>query len=252
MKWDSPWGKGYPGWHIECSTIGMKFLGEHIDIHTGGVEHRPVHHENEIAQDDSYAGHKVVKIWMHLEHLLIDSKKMSKSLGNVYKLADLEKKGFSPEDYRYFFFTAHYAKQQNFTWDGLEAAKNALKSMKAIANEHKIAGETTKIKPQKVEEAFLEAINDDVNLPKALGVIWTMLKLPRDRRIYDLLMKFNAVLGFDFTDGIIPTAVQQLAKERWDAKQVRDFAKADELRAQILKKGFTIKDTKDGYEILKN
>ncbi len=251
MKWDSPWGKGYPGWHIECSTIGMKFLGSHIDIHTGGVEHRPVHHENEIAQDDCYAGHQVVKTWMHLEHLLVDSKKMSKSLGNVYKLADLEKKGFKAEDYRYFFFTTHYAKQQNFTWEGLESAKNALKSLKAIANEHKIASETTKIKVQKAEDAFLEAINDDINMPKALGVIWTMLKLPRDRRIYDLLMKFNAVLGFDFTEEIIPTHIQELAKQRWEAKQARDFAKADDLRAEILKKGYEIKDSANDYEILK-
>ena len=109
MQWDSPWGKGYPGWHIECSTIGIKYLGEYIDIHTGGVEHRPVHHENEIAQDDAYAGHQVVNNWMHLEHLLVDGGKMSKSLGNVYKLDDLVAKGFSPEDYRYFFFTTHYS-----------------------------------------------------------------------------------------------------------------------------------------------
>ena len=251
MKWDSPWGKGYPGWHIECSTIGMKFLGESIDIHTGGVEHRPVHHENEIAQDDCYAGHKVVKIWMHLEHLLIESKKMSKSLGNVYKLDDLKKKGFTPEDYRYFFLTTHYSKQQNFTWEGISAAKNALKSMKAIAEEHKMAGETTKIKPQKVEEAFLNAINDDVNLPKALGVVWQVLKLPRDKRIYDLLMKFNAVLGFDFIGDIIPTDIQTLAKERWEAKQNRDFAKADDLRAQILKRGYEIKDSVNDYQIYK-
>lgn len=251
MKWDSPWGKGYPGWHIECSTIGMKYLGDTIDIHTGGVEHRTVHHENEIAQDDCYAGHKVVKIWMHLEHLLVNSKKMSKSLGNVYKLSDLQKKGFSPEDYRYFFFTTHYAKQQNFTWEGLEAAKNALRSLKAIVNEHKIAGETTKIKPQKVEEAFLETINDDVNMPKALGVIWQVLKLPRDKRIYDLIMKFNSVLGFDFLGDIIPADIQRLAKERWEAKQDKDFTKADALREEIFKKGFLIKDSANDYEIIR-
>lgn len=251
MKWDSPWGKGYPGWHIECSTIGMKYLGDTIDIHTGGVEHRTVHHENEIAQDDCYAGHKVVKIWMHLEHLLVNSKKMSKSLGNIYKLSDLQKKGFSPEDYRYFFFTTHYAKQQNFTWEALEAAKNALRSLKAIVNEHKVAGETTKIKPQKVEEAFLEAINDDVNMPKALGVIWQVLKLPRDKRIYDLIMKFNSVLGFDFLGDIIPADIQRLAKERWEAKQVKDFTKADALREEIFKKGFLIKDSANDYEIIR-
>ena len=251
MKWDSPWGKGYPGWHIECSTIGMKYLGDKIDIHTGGVEHRTVHHENEIAQDDCYAGHQVVKIWMHLEHLLVNAKKMSKSLGNVYKLSDLQKKGFSPEDYRYFFFTTHYAKQQNFTWEALEAAKNALRSLKAIVNEHKIAGETTKIKPQKVEEAFLEAINDDVNMPKALGVIWQVLKLPRDKRIYDLIMKFNSVLGFDFLGDIIPADIQKLAKERWEAKQDKDFQKADALREEIFKKGFLIKDSANDYEIIR-
>lgn len=252
MQWDSPWGKGYPGWHIECSTIGIKYLGEYIDIHTGGVEHRPVHHENEIAQDDAYAGHQVVSNWMHLEHLLVDGGKMSKSLGNVYKLDDLVAKGFSPEDYRYFFFTTHYAKQQNFTWEGLESAKNALKSMKNILKEHKESTDNTKVKIDKAEKDFLEAINDDLNLPKALGIVWTLLKMPRDRKIYDVIIKFNQIFGFDFEGDIIPTEVQELAKQRWQAKQNRDFATADELRNKISQLGFSIKDTKDGYEIVKN
>lgn len=252
MQWDSPWGKGYPGWHIECSTIGIKYLGEYIDIHTGGVEHRPVHHENEIAQDDAYAGHQVVSNWMHLEHLLVDGGKMSKSLGNVYKLDDLVAKGFSPEDYRYFFFTTHYAKQQNFTWEGLESAKNALKSMKNILKEHKESTDNTKVKIDKAEKDFLEAINDDLNLPKALGIVWTLLKMPRDRKIYDAIIKFNQIFGFDFEGDIIPEEVQALAKQRWAAKQNRDFASADELRNKILGLGFTVKDTKEGYEIVKN
>lgn len=252
MQWDSPWGKGYPGWHIECSTIGIKYLGEYIDIHTGGVEHRPVHHENEIAQDDAYAGHQVVSNWMHLEHLLVNGGKMSKSLGNVYKLDDLVAKGFSPEDYRYFFFTTHYAKQQNFTWEGLESAKNALKSLKNILKEHKESTDNTKVKIDKAEKDFLEAINDDLNLPKALGIVWTLLKMPRDRKIYDAIIKFNQIFGFDFEGDIIPTEVQELAKQRWQAKQNRDFATADELRNKILGLGFTVKDTKEGYEIVKN
>ena len=252
MQWDSPWGKGYPGWHIECSTIGIKYLGEYIDIHTGGVEHRPVHHENEIAQDDAYAGHQVVSNWMHLEHLLVDGGKMSKSLGNVYKLDDLVAKGFTPEDYRYFFFTTHYAKQQNFTWEGLESAKNALKSMKNILKEHKESTDNTKVKIDKAEKDFLEAINDDLNLPKALGIVWTLLKMPRDRKIYDAIIKFNQIFGFDFEGDIIPTEVQELAKQRWQAKQNRDFATADELRNKISQLGFSVKDTKEGYEIVKN
>lgn len=252
MQWDSPWGKGYPGWHIECSTIGIKYLGEYIDIHTGGVEHRPVHHENEIAQDDAYAGHQVVSNWMHLEHLLVNGGKMSKSLGNVYKLDDLVAKGFSPEDYRYFFFTTHYAKQQNFTWEGLESAKNALKSLKNILKEHKESTDNTKVKIDKAEKDFLEAINDDLNLPKALGIVWTLLKMPRDRKIYDAIIKFNQIFGFDFEGDIIPEEVQALAKQRWAAKQNRDFASADELRNKILGLGFTVKDTKEGYEIVKN
>ncbi len=251
MQWDSPWGKGYPGWHIECSTIGIKYLGEHIDIHTGGVEHRPVHHENEIAQDEAYVGHQVVQNWMHLEHLLIDGGKMSKSLGNVYNLDALEKKGFSPEDYRYFFFTAHYSKQQNFTWDGMESAKNALKSLKAILKEHKESAQKTKVKIKNVERDFLEAINDDLNLPKALGIVWTVLRMPRDKQIYDLFVKFNQILGFNLEDEVAPDEVEKLAKERWQAKQNKDYAKADEIRNQISQMGFDIKDTKDGYEILK-
>ncbi len=252
MQWDSPWGKGYPGWHIECSTIGMKYLGDHIDIHTGGIEHKTIHHENEIAQDEGYAGHQVVKNWVHFEHLLVDGGKMGKSLGNVYTLDDLAKRGYSPEDYRYFFFTTHYAKQQNFTWEGMESAKNALKSLKAIAKEHKESNEKTKIKIKKVEKDFEDAINDDLNLPKALGIVWTMLRMPRDRQIYDLLMKFNSIFGFNFDGEIIPTEVQQLAKDRWEAKQQKNYAKADELRGKITELGFSIKDNPSGYEIIKN
>ena len=253
MQWDSPWGKGYPGWHIECSAIGMKYLGDHIDIHTGGVDHKTVHHENEIAQDDSFAGQKEKKNWLHVEFLQIDSGKMGKSLGNVYTLNDLEEKGFEPEDYRYFFFTTHYSKQQNFTWEAMESAKNALKSLKAIAKEHKNSViENKKLKIEEIEADFTEAINDDLNLPKALGIVWTMLRLPRDRRIYELLLKFNKIFDFELENEIIPTEIQIMAKERWEAKEAKDYAKADEYRNKILQQGFTVKDTKEGYEITKN
>lgn len=250
MQWESPWGMGYPGWHIECSVIGDKFLGETIDIHTGGVDHKPVHHENEIAQSNCRYGHQVVKMWMHLEFLQIDGGKMSKSLNNIYRLADLSERGFSAEDFRYFYFMAHYSKQQNFTFEALESAKNTLKNIKNLAKEHKNG--TAKVETREYEEEFLDAINDDLNMPKAIACVQKMLKESRSQDVYVCLMKFNDVLGLNFEeDDIIPENIKEKAEQRWNAKKNRDFATADALRNEILDLGYEIKDTKDGYEIAK-
>ena len=248
MQWPSPWGMGYPGWHIECSVIGDKYLGEHIDIHTGGVDHKPVHHENEIAQSNCRHGHQVVKTWMHLEFLQVDGGKMSKSLGNLYTIADLEKRGYSAEDFRFFYFMAHYSKQQNFTFEALDMAKNTLKSIKNLLKEHKNG--TARVDTSAYEKEFLESINDDLNMPKAIAVAQKMLKEDRSKDVFETFLKFNKILGLTLEEDI-PQNVKDLAQKRWDAKKDRNFALADEIRKQIDALGYEIKDTRDGYQILK-
>ncbi len=247
MQWESPWGMGYPGWHIECSVIGDKYLGEYIDIHTGGVDHKPVHHENEIAQSNCRYGHQVVKMWMHLEFLQVDGGKMSKSLNNIYRLSDLEEKGFSAEDFRFFYFLAHYSKQQNFTFDALNMAKNTLKSIKNLVKEHKIG--TTRVGTSHFEKMFLDSINDDLNMPKAIACVQQMLHEERSQDVYKTFLKFNEVLGLNLEDEQIPQNVKDLAEKRWQAKKERDFATADNLRQQISDLGYEVKDTKDGYSL---
>lgn len=251
MQWQSPWGMGYPGWHIECSTIGKKYLGDHIDIHTGGVDHKTIHHENEIAQSNALEGKQVVDKWMHVEFLQVDGGKMSKSLGNIYTVDQLAEKGFEPLDFRYFFINAHYRKQQNFTFEALSAAHNALKSLREIVKEHKNSNQNTDQQIlQDYKKQFVDAINDDLNFPLALGVVWGLVKLPRSKDIYDLVLDFDKVLSFGFAEETqIPQNVKELAQKRWEAKQNKDYATSDLLRDQILKLGYVVKDRKDGYEI---
>lgn len=253
MKWESPWGIGYPGWHIECSVIGNKYLGEYIDIHTGGVDHKTIHHENEIAQSDGLCGHQVVKFWMHVEFLQVDGGKMGKSLNNMYTLDDLKAKGFEPEDFRYFYFNAHYSKQQNFTFEALKGAQNGLKSFKNLVLSHKNgANDVSNEKIEEYKNEFLQAINDDLNMPKALAVCQKMLKENKSYNIYQTMLEFNRVLGFDFVEKEeIPEEIKILAQNRWQAKQNRDFALADKLRKDILDKGYLIKDSKEGFVIEK-
>lgn len=252
MKWESPWGLGYPGWHIECSAIGRKYLGEHIDIHTGGVDHKPIHHENEIAQSDSLEGHKVVNTWMHLEFLQVNGGKMGKSLGNLYTLDDLAKQGFEPEVYRYFYFMAHYSKQQNFTFEAMQSAKNSLNALKVAVLEHKNG--TASVDTSQYINEFKDAVNNDLNMPVALAVVWKILKEPKSVDVYNTIMDFNRILGFDFDISVeddIPQEVKDMAEERWNAKLNRNWAIADELRNKITSLGYQILDSKDGFEIKK-
>jgi len=258
MQWQSPWGMGYPGWHIECSVMGQKYLGTDIDIHTGGIDHVTVHHENEIAQNDSLAGHRVVKFWLELEFLQIDGGKMSKSLGNIYTIKNLEDKGFSASDYRYFLLSAHYLKMQNFTFEALGASKNALANLIKKAKQH-TCGSKEKIDLSTFDEKFLNAINDDLNLPLALGVVWDMLKLDDNENIYNMLLKFDKVLGLEIEKQVlhfsqkddVPEEIKLLAVQRWQAKINKDFVLSDSLRQEILSKGYLIKDEKDKYTISK-
>lgn len=261
MKWDSPWGKSYPGWHIECSAMGQKHLGEQFDIHTGGIDLVPTHHENEIAQSKGMCGKIPANYWLHGEYLLINGGKMSKSLGNVYLLKDIIEKGYDPLVYKLFSYSCHYRNKLNFTWEGIEASS---KSLERLRNSYKInldgndeLTETDKEKLQKIEEKFHEAINDDLNMPLAMSFVWELARFEKKSpEVAKLLLKFDTVLGIkidkeDVNTLNIPQDIQELANKRKLARENKDWAKSDELRDLIISKGYKIKDTKQGMEITK-
>lgn len=258
MQWESPWGMGYPGWHIECSAMSLKYLGDVFDIHSGGVDHIPVHHENEIAQNEALTGKKSVNYWMHGEFMLVDNGKMSKSLGNVYTISDLEKKGYLPLDFRYLCLNAHYRKKLNFTFEGMDAAHTSYERLRNILYQHKIAGEVT---PQatldRYRKEFSEAVEDDLNIPLALGILWTMTKEAKSNDIYKLALDMDKVLGLSLDsvaapkeeEADIPEDIKELAEKRYQAKLQKDWATADAIRKELSDKGYSIADTKDGYKL---
>lgn len=254
MKWDTFWGKCYPGWHIECSAMGRKYLGEKFDIHTGGVDHIPIHHENEIAQSKGYSGKIPANWWMHCEFLLVDGGKMSKSLNNIYTLEDLKNKGFSPLDYKMFTFTSHYRNKLNFTWDSLESAKIALSRLKEGYNRHAEGIEDVVDSViADYENKFHEAINDDLNMPLAMSVVWEVVKNPiKSNKFAKLLDKFDEVLGLNLShkeELELPEEIKDILEERKNARENKDWAKSDELRDKLLDLGYVVKDTKKGVEV---
>lgn len=256
MKWDSPWGVGCPGWHIECSAMSGDILGENFDIHTGGIDHLPIHHENEIAQNDCAFGHRVVNMWIHNEFVLVDGGKMSKSLGNIYTIAELNDMGYEPLAYKFFCLNTNYSKKINFTFDGLKASQTALKNLRKLIADHK-AG-TSKLgdeKTNKYRKEFLNAINDNLNTPLAIGILFSMVKTEeKSEDVYELAMDFDRVFGLQLDkqeELDIPQDIKELAELRWTAKQNKDWANADKYRDQILSQGYKILDSKDGYEITK-
>lgn len=257
MQWESPWGMGYPGWHIECSAMSRKYLGDTFDIHTGGVDHIPVHHENEIAQSEALVGHKTVDYWMHVEFMQVDGGKMSKSLKNTYTVSELEQKGYSAMAFRYFCLNTHYRKKLNFTFEGMDAAKTAYNRLLAAVHSHKGGKSFDEEAVKKYDELFTEAINDDINIPLGLGVFWNMLKEKPSQAIYDLAMKFDKVLGLALDTESAPEKVEapeeviKLAELRLKARKDKDWAQSDVLREQISKLGYQIIDKKDGYDIKK-
>jgi len=251
QEWGSPWGVGFPGWHIECSTMASKYLGEQFDVHTGGKEHVPVHHTNEIAQSEAAFGKKPwVKYWLHGEWLMFKDGKMSKSAGEIYTVAELEKRGFSPLAYRYFCLGAHYKKPLNFDWEALTNAQNAYDRLKNIIAEFKDDGQTN----EQYLTAFADAINDDLDMPGALAILWEMLRDQRAEGKLRAVRKMEEIFGLDLLkkeNVEIPAEIKKLAAERETARQSKDWAKADELRKVLEEKGFLIKDTPEGFEITK-
>ncbi|HPY98758.1 MAG: Cysteine--tRNA ligase [Firmicutes bacterium ADurb.Bin099] len=259
MQWDSRWGMGYPGWHIECSAMSRKYLGDQFDIHTGGVDHIPIHHENEIAQSDAFLKKQAVKYWMHCEFLQVDGGKMSKSMGTAYLLSDLEEKGYEPLAFRYMCLNAHYGKKLNFTWDGIEAAQKSLNRLSNLVLEHKESD--THIDSNVIEEykqQFREALQDDLNLPLAMSTVWNAARNNvKSKSIYNLLMDFDKVLALDLdkkrTEAAedIPEEVTLLAKQRLEARKNKDWKKSDQLRDRIRQLGYSINDTPAGQVIKK-
>lgn len=258
MKWNSKWGLCYPGWHIECSAMSRKYLGNKFDIHTGGVDHIPIHHENEIAQSIGATGHNLANYWMHVEFLLIDGGKMSKSLGNVYTLNDLKAKGIDALSYRYFTYSSHYRNKLNFTWDAIKSAKNSLNKLRDMIALHKdVNKKIDKNIISKYEEQFLDAINDDMNMPVAISIVWEIAKeKEKSNDFYELIKKFDSVLSLDLDkndkeDINIPEDIKLILNERKDARKNKNFAKSDELRDKLKELGYIVKDTKDGQIIEK-
>lgn len=251
--WQTSLGKGRPGWHIECSAMSTKYLGNHFDIHTGGIDLEFPHHENEIAQSESCTGEQFVNYWLHNGHILIDGKKMSKSLKNDYRLGDLEAKGFSPIDYRYFLLQGNYRSLVNFTWDALEAAQNALKKLKNIFLD---LGTDVGAVNGAYKQRFQEALDDNLNTPEALAVLWQLARdeemLNADKRA--TLLDFDKVLGLGMDTWVrdeIPADVMDLVKKRASAKAAKNWAEADELRDAIANLGYEVKDKGEDFEVRK-
>lgn len=258
MKWDSPWGKSYPGWHIECSAMGRRFLGENFDIHTGGVDHIPIHHENEIAQCKGSFGHNPARFWMHCEFLLVDGGKMSKSLGNFYTISLLKEKGIEPLAYKLFCFSSHYRNKLNFTLEGAKACAVSLNRLRQGYARHKCGTDTVSDGAVRAYEArFHEAINDDLNMPAALGVVWEVVRASaKSPKLAELLLKFDTVLGLKIDEAPentaqeLPEEILELVAKRNTARSEKNWAESDRLRDEIQAKGYTVKDTKEGTEII--
>ena len=257
MEWDSPWGTGFPGWHIECSAMSLHYLGEVFDIHTGGIDHIPVHHTNEIAQARASTGKEFVRYWMHGAFLIIDKDKMAKSGENFITLQTLINRCIAPVDYRYFLLNSHYRQPLSFTWDALAGARNAMKNLKekviTIKSSSSNSGEE---KVSAYQENFKESINDDLNAPRALAVMWAVIKddhLGNTQKL-DLLLNFDRVLGLGIEDikeeiepfSEIEREVKTLLEERQKARKEKNWKLSDELRNRIIEKGYTISDTPEG------
>lgn len=266
MEWDSPWGVGFPGWHIECSAMSQKYLGDQLDIHTGGVDLVPIHHTNEIAQSEAATGKiPFVRFWVHGQFIQVDGEKMSKSKNNFYTIKDVEDKGYDPLALRYFYMTAHYRSFLNFTWEGITSAQKALNEMRSlisnIKNQISKRNTLSDEKLGKIEDykkRFNEALGNDLNVPQALSVVWELLKsnVPSQDK-YDLIMDFDEVLGLDLRNvsgatsqaSGIPEEIEEMLKKRETLRTEKKFEEADKVRAEIENKGFVLEDTPTGVSV---
>jgi cysteinyl-tRNA synthetase len=249
MEWESPWGVGFPGWHIECSAMSMKYLGETFDIHTGGMDLKETHHPNEIAQSEAATGKKFVNYWLHGAFMLVNGEKMSKSKGNVYRLYDLEKEGYTPEALRYLYMQTHYRQEMNFTFGALDGATNALENLR---------GDMLKLKPgtevnEVYKEKFLTALGDDLNTSAAIAVMWEMLKseIVNEEKLPTLFF-MDSVFGLNLKSYYeevgkkesepIPQEVIDMVAERVRMRKDRQYVAADHMRNRIKKMGYDVVD----------
>lgn len=256
MHWISPWGDGFPGWHIECSAMSMEQLGETIDIHTGGIDHIPVHHENEIAQSECATGHTFVNYWVHHDFLRVDGEKMSKSKGSFYTIDDIRAWNIDPRALRMLFLQTSYRKPLNFTRESLDAAAKTLRTLDIFVASHRaLGGHGTAIESYLTD--FKDALSEDLNTAKALSVVWEILadKTNTPSDILETVLVCDSVFGFGLNTILtekIPSEVTNLAEERQQARFEKNWNRADELREQINKLGYTVNDTDTGYIVLKN
>ncbi|MBX4186846.1 MAG: cysteine--tRNA ligase [Candidatus Doudnabacteria bacterium] len=254
LHWPSPWGEGFPGWHIECSAMSIKYLGETFDIHAGGVDLKFPHHTNEIAQAEAATGKKLSNYWLHGEHLLINSGKMAKSEGTGLILQDLIDKGFNPLAYRYLVLTSHYRSRLNFTDESMTAAQNALNNLYQEISTY----EEPKGNCPQFEQNFEEAMDDDLNTPKAIAIMWDLIntdEFPTAAKT-ETLFKFDQVLGLKLKEvweaaKVLPDTVKELVSQREAARKAKDFSRSDELRKAIESNGYILEDTPDGYRLKK-
>ena len=263
MKWDSPWGVGYPGWHIECSGISYKIFGENLDIHCGGVDNIFPHHTNEIAQSEAYVGHKWCNYWCHGAHLNDDSGKMSKSNGEFLTVSLLKSKGYSPLDYRFFCLNSHYRNPLTFSYDSLDGARNALTKLKNKISNLKDEGNIEEDKFEKYDNIFKDAISNDLNTSSMVTVLYDLLKDEElnDKTKIALIEKFDEVLYLDLLkseevviDAELEKEVNELIAKRAEAKKNKDFALADQIRDELLARNIKLIDTREGtkFEIIKD
>jgi cysteinyl-tRNA synthetase len=264
--WDTPFGKGRPGWHIECSAMSMKYLGETLDIHCGGVDNLFPHHENEIAQSEAATGKKFVNYWLHCEHLLVEGRKMAKRLGNYYTVRDLTAKGYDPKAIRYLLLATHYRQQVNFTLEGLEAAKNTLDRLtnfvrRLLDADGKGSGKQIKLLIERVRKGFEEDMDDDLNVSLALAALFdfvrdvnnlldgNMLSKSEAQEVHDLILGFDKVLGVIGEikkEEKLPKEAEELILKREEARKAKDWKRADDIRRQLKDMGISIEDTPQG------
>jgi cysteinyl-tRNA synthetase len=255
MKWDSPWGKGYPGWHVECSAMSIKYLGERFDIHTGGVDLIFPHHEDEIAQSEGSVGHQVVSVWVHGGLLRLKEQKMAKSSGNILRIGDLAQMGFDPLSYRYLTFQTRYRSEMDFSVEKMREADGAVRRLRQRMVEWGGPSATLGEDGRAYDERFREAVTDDLNLPRAVVVLNELVssRVP-DGEKYSLLSSWDRVLGLDFErdvrEGWKPTEeVEKLVAERDAARAAKDFAAADKLRNRLQAMGLEVMDTPEGTRV---